>query len=105
MPKPKKPTLTNVERITLVLGFTLLVLGIILAVTRNAEIAPAREVKQQNIPVEAEDFRGDPAVYDAIQKLFGNPERSAPTPQSQAGQQSHDTGNTLQPSATGLQAR
>jgi hypothetical protein len=103
--EPKTPKLTTAEQITLVLGFVLLIVGIILAITNKPETAPAREVKQQNILVEIDDFKGDPAVYDAIQKQLGNPERSAPTPQVQQDSAPHDTGAQLQSTATGLQAR
>ena len=105
MPESKQPTLTTVERIALGLGFVLLIIGIFLVVTHKTQITPAREVKQQSIPVEIEDFKSDPAVYDAIQKQLGNPERSAPTPQVQQDSTAQDTGAQLQSTATGLQAR
>lgn len=105
MAESKNHTLTTVEQITLVLGFMLLIIGIFLAVTNKPANTPAREVKQQTISVEIDDFSGDPAVYDAIQKQLGSPERSAPTPQVQQNTVSPDTGAQLQSTATGLQAR
>jgi hypothetical protein len=97
------------ERLAIVLGFVLLVIGIVSWVQSRQPFhdTVSNDVKQQQIPMKLEDFKDDPAIQDAIQKQLGGKSSSAPTPQEQgqAGQSGDKASESLQSPAGNLQAQ
>lgn len=100
---------TALERLAIVLGLVLFVIGIagLLQPRQPLHDTVSNDVKQQQIPMKFEDFKDDPAIQDAIRKQLGGKATSAPTPQEQG--QSTQSGNgaseSLQSPAGNLQAQ
>lgn len=100
---------TALERLALVLGGVLLIFGIIglLQQPKPAHDTISDDVKKQQIPMNIDDFKDDPAIQQAIQKQLGGNSGAAPTPQMQgnAGQSGSGASETLQSPASNVQAQ
>lgn len=107
MPPPElnKILLSPLELAALILGVVALVTGVLWLVLGTQTPEPAPPAKNQVIPMTIDDFKGDPALENAIQKQLGGKSDAAPTPQAQPAEPAQGTNNQLQPTATGLQAR
>lgn len=100
---------TALERLAIVLGLVLLVIGVVAMLQPR----PAKhdtvsdDVKKQQIQMQFDDFKDDPAIQDAIRKQLGGEGTNAPNPQEQG--QSAQSGNkaseSLQSPASNLQAQ
>jgi hypothetical protein len=92
-----------IERVAIVVGGLLLVVGVAGVLQRQPQDMPDAGVKQQTIPMSIDDFKGDPAIQDAIQKQLGGQGGAAPTPQEQHAQSPQATGGSLQAPAGDVQ--
>ena len=77
----------------IILGLICLVWGIWLMNQRQAP-APERSVKQKTIPLNPEDYNGDPNLQGAVQRQLQQ--------QNSSGQSSNDTSKVLQPVTSGI---
>lgn len=99
---PVRPRFTLAESLALAAGGVFLVVGIVGILQRPDTSLPDTSVKQQNIPMTLDDFKGDPAIQNAIQKqLGGNQQQTAP--QEQQTQSPQNAGGSLQSPAGNLQ--
>jgi hypothetical protein len=100
---------TALERLALVLGGVLLIFGIIglLQSPKPTHDTVSDDVKKQQIPMNLDDFKDDPAIQQAIQKQLGGNSGAAPTPQMQgnSGQSGGGASETLQSPASNVQAQ
>lgn len=110
---PKIPVATKkwrpspLERLAMVLGGVLLVIGVVgMLQQQPTHDTVSNDVKKQQIPMSLDDFKDDPAIQQAIQKQLGG-SGTAPNPQEQGqtGQSGNKASEALQSPAGNLQSQ
>jgi hypothetical protein len=91
------------ELAALILGVVALITGVVWIILDTGTPEPSQEIKNQIIPMTLDDFKGDPALENAIKKQLGGKGDAAPTPQTQPTDPAQGTNSQLQPTGTGLQ--
>lgn len=94
----------RIEIAALAVGFALLVTGVF-SLAQSQRAPAATGVKEQSIPMTLQDFQGDPAIQNAIQKQLGGDQSQAQTPQATQGPSPQSAGADLQAATSDLQAR
>jgi hypothetical protein len=102
-PELPKVMISPLELAALIVGIIVLVLGVVWAFIEARPPEAPLEVKNQSIPMTLDDFKGEPALQNVIQKQLDGYNQTSQTPQAQPDQSSQAIGNQLQSTATGLQ--